>query len=288
VPKRIVGAILLLGLALACAGQDKQKKTYELIYQDVQALKDQVQELRARLDRTAEDLRAIGAQLKILADLVRQSLADQAALKDSVQVVPAQYQDVLHRIDLLSLDIQKLSADIAAARPAEPRPGEAGPAKAAATAAPQKKPEAKPGSAQAQPQAPPPAPPASNVSPSEAYRMAYNDYLKGNYDLAIEGFRLYRQQFGNSPLADNALYWIGECHFSQKKFEEAIDDFNEVILAYPDGDKVPAAYLKKGMSYMELGKKVEALAAFKLLIQKYPLQEESKIAEGKIKELAEK
>ena len=99
-PKRIVGAILLLGLALACAGQDKQKKTYELIYDDVQALKDQVQELRARLDRTAEDLRAIGAQLKILADLVRQSLADQVALKESVQVVPAQYQDVLLRAEL--------------------------------------------------------------------------------------------------------------------------------------------------------------------------------------------
>jgi len=284
VPKRTVGAVLLLGLALASAGQDKQKKTYELIYQDVQVLKEQVQDLRARLDRSAEDLRAVREQVKILADLVRQSLSDQAAIRDDVRVVPAQYQDLLRRIDQLSLDIQKVSSDLAAGRPAEARPGGAGAAKAAAEGSPAKKPEGKPGQTQAQP----PVPPASNVSPSEAYRMAYNDYLKGNYDLAIESFKLYRQQFGTSPLADNALYWIGECHFSQKKFEEAVDDFNEVILAYPDGDKVPAAYLKKGMSYMELGKKGEALAAFKLLISKYPLQEESKIAEGKIKELTEK
>ena len=287
-PKRIVGAALLVGLALTSAGQDKSKKTYELIYQDVQVLKDQVQDLRARLDRSAEEIRAIREQMKIIADLVRQSLADQAAIKDDVRAVPAQYQDLLRRIDLLSLDIQKLSADVAAARPAEPRPGEASPAKTAAEAAARKKPEAKPGPAAAQPQSQPPAPPASNVSPSEAYRMAYNDYLKGNYDLAIESFKLYRQQFGDSPLADNALYWIGECRFSQKKYEEAVDDFDEVILTYPQGDKVAAAYLKKGMSYMELGKKVEALAAFKLLISKYPLQEESKIAEGKIKELMEK
>ena len=284
-PKKIVGAVLLLGLALASAGQDKQKKTYELVYQDVQVLKDQVQDLRARLDRTGQDIQAIREQLKILADLVRQSLSDQAAMKDDVRVVPAQYQDLLRRIDQISLDIQKVSSDLAAFQP-----GAA--AKAATEAPPGKKPEAKPGPApaQAQPQAQaaPPIPPASNVSPSEAYRMAYNDYLKGNYDLAIESFKLYRQQFGTSPLADNALYWIGECHFSQKRFEEAIDDFNEVILAYPDGDKVAAAYLKKGMSYQELGKKVEALAAFKLLISKYPLQEESKIAEGKIKELMEK
>ena len=234
------------------------------------------------------EVRAIGEQLKLLADLVRRSLAEQAALRDAVTVVPAQYQDVLRRVDQLSLDIQKLSADLTAARPAEPRPGEA--AKAAAAGTPAKKPEAKPGptAGQAQPEGQPPAPLVSNVSPSEAYRMAYNDYLKGNYDLAVEGFKLYRQQFGSTPLADNALYWIGECHFSQKKFEEAIDDFSEVILAYPDGDKVAAAYLKKGMSYQELGKKVEALAAFKLLISKYPLQEEAKIAEGKIKELTEK
>ena len=41
--------------------------------------------------------------------------------------------------------------------------------------------------------------------------MAYNDYLKGNFDLAVEGFKMYREQFPASPLADNALYWIGEC-----------------------------------------------------------------------------
>jgi tol-pal system protein YbgF len=281
VPKRTVGAVLLLGLALASAGQDKQKKTYELVYQDVQLLKDQVQDLRARLDRTGQDIQAIREQLKILADLVRQSLSDQAAIKDDVRVVPAQYQDLLRRIDQLSLDIQKVSSDLAAVQP-----GAAAAARAVTEGPAGKKSEAKPGPAPAQ--AVPPAPPASNISPSEAYRMAYNDYLKGNYDLAIESFKLYRQQFGTSPLADNSLYWIGECHFSQKKFDEAIDDFNEVILAYPDGDKVPAAYLKKGMSYMELGKKVEALAAFRLLISKYPLQEESKIAEGKIKELMEK
>jgi TolA-binding protein len=61
-----------------------------------------------------------------------------------------------------------------------------------------------------------------------------------------------------------------------------------VILAYPQGDKVAAAYLKKGISYMELGKKEEALAVFKLLMAKFPLQEETKIAQGKIKELTEK
>jgi tol-pal system protein YbgF len=289
VPRKFFGVVLLAGLTLASAGQDKTKKTYELIYQDVQVLKEQVQDLRARLDRSAEEIRAIRNELKTLADLVRQSVAGQAGFKDDVRAIPSQYQDLLRRIDQLSLDVQKVSQDIAAGRAAEPPPtgpGEAAPDKIPKGTAPQKKPETKPGQT-SQPARPSP-PPASNISPQEAYRMAYNDYLKGNYDLAVESFKLYRQQFPDSPLADNALYWIGECRFSQKKYEEAIDSFNDVILTYPQGDKVAAAYLKKGISYVELGKKEEALAVFKLLTTKYPLQEETKIAQDKIKELTEK
>jgi tol-pal system protein YbgF len=126
------------------------------------------------------------------------------------------------------------------------------------------------------------------MSPQEAYSVAYNDYLKGNYDLAVDSFKLYRQQFPDSPLADNALYWIGECRFSQRKFLEAIDSFDELILAYPQGDKAAAAHLKKGLSFVELGRKPEALAALKILVAKYPLEEESRIAQDKIRELTEK
>ena len=287
--RKILGVLLLVCLPLASGGQDKTKKTYELIYQDVQLLKDQVQDLRSRLDRSAEEIRALRDEIKALSGLVRQSIADQAGLKDDVRAIPSQYQDLLRRIDQLGFDVQKVSADLAAARAAGPLPAgpeEAAQGKVLKDTAPPKKPETRPG--QASPAAQPQAPPASNISPQEAYRMAYNDYLKGNYDLAVEGFKLYRQQFPDSPLADNALYWIGECRFSQKKYEEAIDDFNDVILTYPQGDKVAAAHLKKGMSYMELGKKEEALAAFKLLATKYPLQEETKIALDKIKELTEK
>jgi tol-pal system protein YbgF len=126
------------------------------------------------------------------------------------------------------------------------------------------------------------------MSPQEAYSVAYNDYLKGNYDLAVESFKLYRQQFPESPLADNALYWIGECRYSQRMFEEAIDAFDELVMTYPQGDKAAAAYLKKGLSFIELGRKPEALAALKLLVAKYPLEEEARIAQDKIRELTER
>ena len=282
---KILGAFFLGVLTLAAAGQDKSKKAYELVYDDVQVLKQQVQELRDRLDQNAAEIRAIQDQIKAVADLVRQSMTGQAGILEGLRAVPAQYQDIVRKIDQLTIELQKIAADLAAARTAQAVPavtaeGNGKPVQQAPDKTP---PESKPQPAPAQP-----APPPPTISPQETYSMAYNDYLKGNYDLAIESFKLYRAQFPGSPLADNALYWIGECRYSQRKFEEAVDAFDELILTYPQGDKAAAAHLKKGLSFVELGKKPEALAALKILVAKYPLEEESKIAQEKIRELTEK
>lgn len=284
--KKTLGAALVLWLPLASIGQVKEKKVYELIYDDVQALKQQVEQLRSRLDSQADELRTLSDAVREIADLLRRAQTDQAGIRDDLRAVPAQYQTLSERLDQLSLQLVKIAADLASLRPTTPageegapvQPGtEKPPVEDAQTAVPPEKP-----ADQA------PVPPPVNISPQDAYNAAYNDYLKGNYDLAVASFRLYREQFPASPLADNALYWIGESFFSQRKFEEAIAEFNGIILEYPQGDRIPAAYLKKGLAYMEMGKKEEALAALKLLTTKYPLAEESRIAQEKMKELTDR
>ena len=278
-----LGAFFLAVLVLASAGQDKSKKAYELVYDDVQVLKQQILDLRVQVDRNAAEIRAVQDQLKSLVDLVRQAMAGQSGAQEGLRAVPAQYQDILRKLDTLTLEVQRISSEMAGrssqAALAVPAEDEQRPAPQTPVRTP---PESKPQPAPARPV------PAPTMSPQEAYSVAYNDYLKGNYDLAIDSFKLYRQQFPQSPLADNALYWIGECRYSQRKYEEAIDAFDELIVAYPQGDKTAAAHLKKGLSFIELGRKPEALAALKLLVAKYPLEEESRIAQDKIRELNEK
>jgi tol-pal system protein YbgF len=263
-------------------GVDKTKKVYELIYDDVQVLKKQVQDLAARAQKNAEDIQLIKDQLKELGDVVRRSQTDQLGLREDLRSVPQQYQALAGKIEQLSLDVARLAELFAALRPGAPQAAgaEAKPAEKGRDEPklPERKPEDKPQ----------PTHPQSNVSRQDLYNMAYSDYLKGNFDLAVEGFKMYKDQFSDSPLADNALYWIGECYYSQRKFEDAIDMFNELILAYPQGDKIAAAFLKKGMSFAETGRKEEAMAAYKLLITKFPVEEETRIAQQKIKELAEK
>ena len=49
----------------------------------------------------------------------------------------------------------------------------------------------------------------------EIYNLAYKDYIKGDYSLAIMGFRELLKRYQNDPLASEAQYWIGECYYSQ-------------------------------------------------------------------------
>ena len=123
--------------------------------------------------------------------------------------------------------------------------------------------------------------------PSSIYYAAYSDYIKENFDLAIEGFQQFIRSFPGSGLADNSLYWIGECHYAKKKYPEAISTFNELLAKYKDGDKVPAAILKKGYALIEMGRQGEGLAILKELISRFPLSEEASLAQQKIKEFSE-
>ena len=282
--------VLLSLLQLLSFGQTKSKKAYELIYDDVQVLKKQLLVLEEKLDKNAADTEVLKNQIRDVQAQIRLLQVDQGNMQEGLKNVPSQYQFLLDKVDQMNRLLTKISEDLLTMKGMPPQPQvsgqetKTGPLPATEKKQPEQKEQKKePQPAEQKPAAPPP----SSLSPQDTYNSAYADYLKGNFELAVEGFKMYGASFPDSPLADNALYWIGECYYSQRKFEEAIDQFNDLILNYPQGDKIAAAYLKKGLGLTELGRKEEALVVFKLLVSKYPLEEESKIAQEKIKELAQ-
>ncbi len=282
---------LFLAIPLLFGGPQKEKRAYELIYQDVQTLKQQMLEFDAKLETYQEEIQTIKKQVMDLLSLLRSLQAQQASFQEDQKKIPDQFQILLERLDALGLQFSRFSEELIEIKKAmlpllpqeeqEENPEET--QEEAQQTPPEKEAAEKAGAEEKKEETKSPLPP--NLSPQEIYNMAYADYLKGNFDLAIDGFKLYLDNFSQSPFADNALYWIGECYFSEKKYEEAIARYNELILNYPLGDKVPAAYLHKGLSLMELGQNEEALSVFRLLVSKYPLEEETKIAQEKIKEL---
>ncbi len=286
---------LILLVPLLLHGSDKEKKAYELIYQDVQTLKQQVLDLDKKISKNQENIQTIKQQMEELLSLIVQIQAQQVSLQEDQKKIPAQYQILLEKLDSITMQLSRFSDDLVEIRKSSISLIQ----QAEQATESEKKPEADQESfpekslegeemAKSKPEEELKSPLPPNLSAQEIYNMAYADYLKGNFQLAIDGFKIYVDNFSQSPFADNALYWIGECHFSQKEYEQAIDRFNELILNFSLGDKIPAAYLKKGISLMELERNDEALTVFKLLVSKYPLEDETKIAQEKIKELTSK
>lgn len=116
------------------------------------------------------------------------------------------------------------------------------------------------------------------------YDGAYLDLTRGDYDLAEMGFRDFLQANPESELADNACYWIGECHYAQEQYLEALARFRQVTEEFPGADKVPAAMLKMGLTYMQLGEGDKAEESFERLAAEYPYSEEAAAARARLQD----
>lgn len=122
----------------------------------------------------------------------------------------------------------------------------------------------------------------SAPNPSELYNRAYQDYVNGNYDLALMGFQSYLSEFPDATLAPNAQYWIGECYYGKGDYKKAIDALDKVSASYPKSEKVSAALLKAGLAYLELKDKAKAKSYLKKVIEQFPKSKDATLAKGKL------
>ena len=251
---------------------------------DVEKLQSQISDLQeqlAQIKRTAsskEDVQNVNSKIaEQTATLIKsnaQVVAKVDQMEDRVQNVTGSLEQTNYRVDKLAQQMTQAQHDLDEMRAAMQR--------AAATPAP---------GTTAAPGAPPMAevnvtpPVSSGESPLATYQAAYRDYQRGNYDLAISGFKDFAEHNPKSDLADNAIYWIGECLFSQKKYAEAIQQFDSVVTKYPESEKVPGALLKKGYAYQALGEKAQAIVQLQYVVHEHPKSPEAALAKQKLKQL---
>jgi tol-pal system protein YbgF len=127
--------------------------------------------------------------------------------------------------------------------------------------------------------------PRSGLSPVEAYNLAYNDFIKGSYEFAIQGFQSFLQQYPNSILVPHALYWLGESFYQNKQYPQAIEQYDRLISQFTKNEKLAGALLKEGFAYAAVGDKVKARAALKRVVEDFPRASEANLAKEKLAEL---
>jgi tol-pal system protein YbgF len=117
------------------------------------------------------------------------------------------------------------------------------------------------------------------------YEAAWRTLDKKDYKGAIGRFKEFIKKYPKSALAGNAQYWIGESHYALKEFDQAIIEFDAVRRKYPQGEKVPAALLKQGFAFADLGEKVNARLILQEVVEKYPQSPEAVRAKQRLKSL---
>ena len=147
-------------------------------------------------------------------------------------------------------------------------------------------PASAPGGANMQPTGSPAGSPAGSAPSADTlYSNGLRDITSGKYDLARSEFQDYLKYYGDTDLASNAQFYLGEIAYSQRQYSQAVSEYEKVLTNYPKSFKLAPARLKKGMALIEMGQKTPGVKELREVVKRYPGTEEERRARAKLKEL---
>lgn len=115
-----------------------------------------------------------------------------------------------------------------------------------------------------------------------AYEHAFSALKAGNYSDAISQFKDFLQHYPQSPLDDNAQYWIGEAYYVMRDYDSAASAFRAVGERYPQSRKAPDALLKLGLTQYDQQHLDDARATLRQVVQRYPDSDAAKLATNQL------
>jgi tol-pal system protein YbgF len=271
--KYIAVAALALAATSCASSSDMEKLQSQIsdLQEQIAALKrtasskEEVQNVNTKIAEQTQMLLKSNATLVTKVDSIEERLNN---AQGSVEQTNYRVDRLVQQVTQAQHDVDEVKAAAAAAAASTPPPGAPGTAPVPSTS-----------------EVTVQSPPQSSENPTDTYQTAYRDYQRGNYDLAIAGFKEVVSKHAKSDLADNAAYWIGESLYSQKKYREAIAQFDSVVTGYPKSDKVASALLKKGYAYIQLNEKNMGIVQLQYVVHEHPKSPEAAKAREELKRL---
>ena len=112
-----------------------------------------------------------------------------------------------------------------------------------------------------------PSPQPQKISTYEQARDAYRDKAYGR------SRKLFTSIMNEKPTSNHmpdALYYLGEINYQEKKFREAGENFLKVVVTYGKSGRAPESLWKLGLSLKALGNREQACATFAKFKNIYP------------------
>lgn len=118
---------------------------------------------------------------------------------------------------------------------------------------------------------------ATVAIPGDIYRSAHGDYLAGKIDLAISGFKSFLERYPTSDLANQAQFYLADCHLIKKDYVRARIEFDKLLSI--SRELRPQALLKRAYALEGSKQTLDQKATLKILIKEYPKSTEAQTAE---------
>jgi tol-pal system protein YbgF len=128
-------------------------------------------------------------------------------------------------------------------------------------------------------------PPSAAPSADLLYSNGLRDMNGKKYDLASQEFGDYLKFYGNTDLASNAQFYLGQISYLQQQYDQAIDALSKVIDNYPKSFKLAPAHLLRALSLIALGEKSSGVSELRMVVKTYPGTDEERRAKAKLQEL---
>ena len=111
---------------------------------------------------------------------------------------------------------------------------------------------------------------ANGGSAEEAYQAALAKLRAKDYAGATAALAAFAKRYPESALRDNAAYWLGEAHYVDGHYSEALEAFQAVVTQFPDSRKRADALLKAGYCQVELRQWAGARKSLRRVVSEFP------------------
>ena len=126
----------------------------------------------------------------------------------------------------------------------------------------------------------------SNEPGIKIYREGLDAMKAGKYPLAVARFTKLQHAYPKSPLSEPAEYFAANALFETGGYDQAILQFNDLVMRFPKGKYASAALLREAQAFVKLNDRIDARLTLQKLVADHAGTPEAASADTMMKDLA--
>ncbi|MGA9724311.1 MAG: outer membrane protein assembly factor BamD, partial [Candidatus Binatus sp.] len=118
------------------------------------------------------------------------------------------------------------------------------------------------------------------------YREGLDAMKAGKYPLAVARFTKLQHAYPKSPLSEPAEYFAANALFETGSYDQAILQFNDLVMRFPKGKYASAALLREAQAFVKLNDRIDARLTLQKLTADHAGTPQAAAADTMMKDLA--